>query len=95
MATTDYARDNRPTIDKFRAAMQESGRYVNAHFPETVDVMSTFTGVPAAVFAQMPRVKAALTVDPKLIQPLIDACAKYKAIPASFDARELIDSALR
>jgi hypothetical protein len=47
------------------------------------------------VFAKMPRVKSALTVDPKLIQPLIDACAKYKAIPASFDARELIDSALR
>jgi hypothetical protein len=35
-----------------------------------------------------------LSVDPKLIQPLIDAAAKYKAIPASFDARDLIDSAL-
>ena len=95
MATTDYARDNRATIDKFRAAMLESGRYVNDHFPETVDVMSAFTGVSATVIAQMPRVRAALSVDTKLIQPLIDACAKYKAIPASFDARELIDSALR
>jgi NitT/TauT family transport system substrate-binding protein len=95
MATTDFARDNRATIDKFRAAMQESGRYVNDHPSETADVMATFTGISAAVFGKMPRVKSALTVDPKLIQPLIDACAKYKAIPASFDARELIDSALR
>jgi ABC-type nitrate/sulfonate/bicarbonate transport system substrate-binding protein len=95
MATTDYARDNRATIDKFRAAMQESGRYVNAHPAETTDVMAAFTSIAPAVFAKMPRVKASLTVDQKLIQPLIDACAKYKAIPASFDARDLIDAALR
>lgn len=95
MATVDYAREDRATVDKFRAAMQESARYVNDHLAETAGVMATFTGIPPAVFAKMPRVKSALTVDTKLIQPLIDACAKYKVIPASFDARELIDSALR
>ena len=95
MATTDYTRANRATIDKFRAAMLESARYVNDHLPETVDVMSKFTGISPAVFAGMPRVRSALTVDPKLLQPLIDACAKYKAIPAPFDARELIDPGLR
>jgi NitT/TauT family transport system substrate-binding protein len=95
MATVDYARDNRATVGKFRAALLEAARYVNDHESETADVMSKFTGIPPEVFAQMPRVKSALTVDPKLIQPLIDACAKYKAIPASFDARELIDSSLR
>ena len=94
MATIDYARTNRATVDKFRAALQESARYVNDHLSETADVMAKFTGIPAAVFAAMPRVKSALSVDPKLIQPLIDAAAKYKAIPASFDARDLIDSAL-
>jgi NitT/TauT family transport system substrate-binding protein len=94
MSTIEYARANRATLDKFRAAMQESGRYVNDHLPETVDVMSKFTGVAPDVFAKMPRVKSALTVDPKLLQPLIDACAKYKAIPTRFEARELIDSAL-
>jgi len=95
MATIDYARTNRATVDKFRAALLESARYVNDHLAETADVMSKFTGIDPAVFAQMPRVKSALSVDPKLIQPLIDVAAKYKAIPASFDARELIDPALR
>jgi NitT/TauT family transport system substrate-binding protein len=95
MSTLDYARANRATVDKFRAGLQESARYVNGHMTETVDVMSKFTGIPASVFASMPRVQSALTVDPKLLQPLIDTCAKYKAIPNSFDARELIDPALR
>jgi ABC-type nitrate/sulfonate/bicarbonate transport system substrate-binding protein len=95
MSTLDYARTNRATVDKFRAALQESARYVNAHMSETVDVMSKFTSIPAAVFASMPRIQSALTVDPKQLQPLIDMCAKYKAIPNAFDARELIDPALR
>ncbi len=94
-ATKDYAAANRATVDKFRAALGESARYVNAHFGETVDVMAKFTGVPAAVFMQMPRIVGATSVDPKLLQPLIDACAKYKAIPAAFDARDLIDPTLR
>jgi NitT/TauT family transport system substrate-binding protein len=94
MATVDYARENRATVDKFRAALLESARYVNDHESETADVMAKFTGIAPAVFSQMPRVRSALSVDPKLIQPLIDACAKYKAIPTSFDARELIDSGL-
>jgi hypothetical protein len=38
----------------------------------------------------MPRVTYATSLNPRDIQPLIDAAAKYKAIPASFDARELI-----
>jgi len=95
MSTGDYARTNRATVEKFRAALQESARYVNAHMSETVDVMSKFTGISASVFASMPRIQSALTVDPKLLQPLIDTCAKYKAIPAAFDARDMIDPALR
>lgn len=95
MSTLDYARNNRATVAKFRDALEESARYVNAHMPETVDMMSAFTSVPAAVFSSMPRVQSALSVDVKLLQPLIDTCAKYKAIPNAFDARELIDPALR
>ena len=97
MATTDYVRTNAATVVKFRDALIESAKYVQrTPFPQTVDVMSKFTDVPAAVvFNSMPRVLGALSVDPKLLQPLIDTCAKYKAIPASFDARELIDPALR
>jgi NitT/TauT family transport system substrate-binding protein len=95
MSTLDYARTNRATCDKFRAALLESARYVNGHMPETVDVMSKFTSIPASVFASMPRIQSALTVDVKLLQPLIDTCAKYKAIPNSFDAHDLIDPALR
>jgi hypothetical protein len=38
----------------------------------------------------MYRISHAAPLDPKLIQPLIDARAKYKVIPALFDAKEMI-----
>jgi hypothetical protein len=43
----------------------------------------------------MTRVDCGTVLDPKLIQPVIDACAKYKFIAASFDARELIAPSFR
>jgi hypothetical protein len=39
----------------------------------------------------MPRSNAALSLDAALIQPVIDAAAKYKAIAAPFDAKTMID----
>jgi hypothetical protein len=41
----------------------------------------------------MPRATLGTTLDPRLLQPLIDRAVEYKAIPKSFDARELIDPA--
>jgi hypothetical protein len=43
----------------------------------------------------MHRISYATALDPKLIQPMIDACAKYKVIPAAFDAKDMIASGLR
>jgi hypothetical protein len=43
----------------------------------------------------MTRATYGTSLDPALIQPVIEAAAKFKLIPAPFDARELIDPALR
>ena len=38
----------------------------------------------------MSRTQFATSLDPALIQPLIDTAAKYKAIDARFEARDFI-----
>jgi NitT/TauT family transport system substrate-binding protein len=77
--TADYIAKNKSTVTAFAKAMRESSAFVNEHPGETVDVM-----------AKLNRIKYAIALDPKLIQPMIDACAKYKVIPASYDAKEII-----
>ena len=92
--TADYARANRATIVAFNRVMNDASKYVEAHPQDAVAALAKFGGVDPAVIAKSHRLVYA-ALDPKLVQPVIDACAKYKTIPASFDARELVVPGLR
>jgi NitT/TauT family transport system substrate-binding protein len=94
-STLDWATQNRPLLDKFRAALRDATNYTNSHKADTVILSSDFTLIDPKIVAKGTRVTALATLDPKLIQPVIEAAAKYKMIPAAFDAREMIDPALR
>lgn len=88
--TTQYLNDNRATVAAFAHAMRESAAYVNGHQAQTVDVLAKFTAVAPAVIAKMPRATMGTALLPRYVQPVIDVCAKYKQIPAAFDATEFI-----
>jgi NitT/TauT family transport system substrate-binding protein len=88
--TPDYLAKNKAAVSAFAKAMRESSAFVNDHAGETVDVMAKYTKIEPARIAKMNRIKYATSLDPKLIQPMIDACAKYKMIPTAFDAKEMI-----
>jgi NitT/TauT family transport system substrate-binding protein len=88
-ASTDYAVAHRPAMDAFGRAMRDAATYVNGHHEETVGLISQFTSVDPAIIRKMARVDQGVTMDPKLVQPVIVEMAKAKAIPTVFDAREL------
>jgi NitT/TauT family transport system substrate-binding protein len=92
--TADYIAKNKPAVSSFVKAMRESSAFVNDHAADTVDVMAKYTKIEPARIAKMNRIKYATVLDPRLIQPMIDACAKYKVIPAAFDAKEMIATGL-
>jgi NitT/TauT family transport system substrate-binding protein len=92
--TADYAAKNRTTVASFVKALREASAFVNDHASETIDVMAKFTKIEPARIAKMNRIKYATTLDPKLVQPMIDACAKYKVIPAAFEAKDMIATGL-
>jgi ABC-type nitrate/sulfonate/bicarbonate transport system substrate-binding protein len=70
--------------------MREAAVYVNAHPTEAVPLLAKFSGTDPARIARMHHSAYATSLDPKLIQPVIDICARYKTIPAAFDARAMI-----
>jgi len=88
--TIDYAKANRAIVRGFAQGAREGAIYANAHHQQTVDVEAKFTGLDRGVIAKMTRFTYATSLDPRDIQPLIDVSAKYKVIPAPFNARELI-----
>ena len=90
LTTEDYAAKNRDVVERFVRVMREAAVYCNAHQSETVDMMAELAKLDPAVERRMKRAVFAEYVVPSMIQPLIDAAAKYKVIDASFNAQELV-----
>jgi NitT/TauT family transport system substrate-binding protein len=92
--TQDYASKNLAELQKFKNVMNDSAKYIVGHPADTVNVLAKFSNVDPGVIARTHRIGYA-PLEPKYIQPVIDICAKYKAIPAAFDAKEIIAAGLR
>jgi NitT/TauT family transport system substrate-binding protein len=89
-ARDDYLGANAEAARRFARVMRDAAAYANAHRDETAVLLTAFTKVDLAVIRQSTRETFAETLDPADLQPVIDTAAKYKAIDARFDARDLI-----
>jgi NitT/TauT family transport system substrate-binding protein len=92
-ASTDYIAKNRDLVNRFRRVIAESAAYANDHHEQMAEVVSKFTGIDAKVIAAQPKQLVGTVIDLKLIQPLVDVAIKYKAVPAGFDMRAMVDPA--
>lgn len=75
---------------KFAAVLSEASAYVNTHHAETAPYVAELTKATLANIAKMHRTTNPSSLDPTLIQPLIDAAAKFGITSRSFPAREII-----
>ena len=88
--TKAYAEKNADVVQQFRRAVEAASAEVNARPAGSIAALAAFTGQDAQLIAQMPRARAGTSLDVKLLQPTIDAAFRYGAIPAAFDAQELL-----
>jgi NitT/TauT family transport system substrate-binding protein len=88
--TNDFALKNRDLVARFAHAVIEASAYCNTHPAEMTDVMSSYTGIDRATLAAMVHPQFALAVDPRSIQPIVNAAARYNVIPRAFNAAEMI-----
>jgi NitT/TauT family transport system substrate-binding protein len=88
--TTDYAKNNPDTVTRFVNVMRQASQLAYSHHAETAALLAEYFKGDPKVYARMARVEFAETLDPRDIQPLIDAAAKYKAIDRTFPAQEMI-----
>jgi NitT/TauT family transport system substrate-binding protein len=96
MANTGWVAEHRALVDKFLRVMHEATDYVSGHESELVPMIAAFAGVDPAMLAKAGHSGRATAITPADLQPVIDAAAKYHAIPKAFPAAELIcDCALR
>jgi ABC-type nitrate/sulfonate/bicarbonate transport system substrate-binding protein len=86
----DWALEHRDLVRRFVDAYYGAVRYVNAHLAETAPYTAELTKVDLATAQKLHRSTGPMTLDVALIQPLIDAAAKYGVLEQSFPARDLL-----
>jgi ABC-type nitrate/sulfonate/bicarbonate transport system substrate-binding protein len=95
-ADVDWVAKNRPAVDRFTAAMHQANVFVAAHENETTGLIASFLGLDPAALGAMARSTPAPYLSAQEIDPVIAMAVKYKKIPASFSAADMIsDAALK
>lgn len=93
--TKAFAAKNPEVIRGFAQGMAASAAYLNTHSAETTDLVVRFTGALPEVVAKIPHETFATVLDPRDIQPYIDASVKYKFIPERIEAASFIAAPAR
>ena len=89
----DWATKNAGVVQRFGQAIATATAYCNAHPDKTLDLIAAFSNIDRSTLATMTRAKYASSLNPALVQPLVDAAARYGAIPKSYNAAELFSPA--
>lgn len=89
-ADVKWAAEHRDQVDKFLRATQESAAYVGAHEKEVAPLSAQFGGLDPSLVLNMRHARRGVSLVPADVQPLIDVAVKYKIIPKTFPAQELI-----
>jgi NitT/TauT family transport system substrate-binding protein len=89
-SSRDYIARNTDAVRRFNDGFAQAAAYTNTHHAETVAMLAAYAHLEPAVIGAMTRTTSALHLDPKDLQPVIDAAAKYKVIPKAFPAAELM-----
>lgn len=89
IARPEWVAEHGDAVRKFNRVLSEAANYTNTHLAETAPLVVEMTKIESTLATRMGRTVVAITLDPALVQPLIDAAAKYGGIPRSFPAREI------
>jgi NitT/TauT family transport system substrate-binding protein len=89
-ANESWAKSNGDALRRFDTALREAGRWANnpANRAKSAAILEKYTKI--AMGPENTRILYADTLEPALIQPVIDASAKFKVLKAPFPAAEFI-----
>jgi NitT/TauT family transport system substrate-binding protein len=88
--TTDWAAKHVDALTRFLHVLHDANVYVAAHESELNDLVAQYAKIDPAVLTRMTHSERPAYLDRATLQPLVDAAARYKFIPAPYNAQELI-----
>jgi NitT/TauT family transport system substrate-binding protein len=88
--THDWVTRNRETAKRFVAAAYETARWANANHEQSLSILAKYAKYDLESVRNMRRARYATSLDARLVQPVLDAGAKFKMLARPFNATDLI-----
>lgn len=89
-ARSDWMATAGETVKRLRGAFYETARWANGHHAETAQTLSKYAKVEPDLTRAMNRIDYATSLDPRLMQPVLDIAARYQLIEKPVTAQEII-----
>lgn len=86
----DWAAKSPDVAKRFTAALYETARWCDAHRDDTAVMLAKLSKIDLERVKMMTRGSYATSIDPKLMQPVIDMAVAYNLLPRRVDASTLI-----
>jgi ABC-type nitrate/sulfonate/bicarbonate transport system substrate-binding protein len=88
--TQDFEKKNPAALKRFAQVIYATAKWANGHRPDSAKILVKYAKLDPAVVAGMARCQYAENLDVKLIQPALDAAAKYGALDHPMQASDII-----
>jgi NitT/TauT family transport system substrate-binding protein len=85
-----FARSNPDALQRFVTVIMQAQLYVNGHHRELAPLVAEMSSLPVSEVQNAKLATCGTSLMPNDLQPVIDAGAKYHAIPQRYDAKEII-----
>jgi NitT/TauT family transport system substrate-binding protein len=85
-----WVEQNAAIAQRLTAALRTTARWANQNADQAGVLVAKYTKIAPDLVARTPRAQLAPENEPRLLQPPIDALAKYGFIPRRFSATEMI-----
>ena len=90
VASETWIKANPDDVHRIRAAISATAAWANTHHAESAPVLAKISKLDEAVIEKTTRAVFAESLDPKLIQPIIDVAVQYGILTKAFSASDLI-----
>lgn len=89
-AKRDWLQQNAPMMRKFVQVVYDTARWANTHHDETAPILAKWLSIEPDAVRATPRTAYATSLDPKLMQPVLDIALRYNLIDKPVEAASLI-----
>ncbi|HXF33443.1 MAG TPA: ABC transporter substrate-binding protein [Candidatus Acidoferrales bacterium] len=89
-AKQSWLSENAATARKLTQAIYDAARWTNGHHDESAPVLVKYLKLDPEKTKNLTRATFATSLDPKLMQPVLDIAAKYGLLEKPVDAKTLI-----